>query len=292
LPAQPVRKTIVMTGATSGLGLAAAETLATPSRDWSARLVIIARDRARGETTLEKLRKRSPAIRHAIYYADLSRLADVKRVAAEIAAAEPRIDVLINNAGNAFTKRRVTEDGLEMTFATNHMGPFVLTLGLLDRVRAAAPARIINTASMTYASAHLDFDNLQLERGFSGAHAYANSKLCNVLFTRELARRLAGTGVTVNCLHPGFVATGLGHEDGGIEAVWGISTAGALTPEQGSRTLVYLAASPEVENITGEYFSNRRPERLTREAMDETLARKLWEVSEQIASNIDLHKSG
>jgi NAD(P)-dependent dehydrogenase (short-subunit alcohol dehydrogenase family) len=272
-------KVIVMTGATSGLGRAAAEAIA----GMGARMVLVARDEARGKATVAALEKKNPGAKHTIHCADLSSLAEVKRVAAEIAVAEPRIDILINNAGGAFAKRRLTADGLEITFATNHMSYFVLTLALLDRVKASAPARIVNTASMTYASGRIDFGNLQSEKSFSGTGAYANSKLCNVLFTRELSRRLEGTGVTANCFHPGFVATRLGHQDGGIQGIWGMSTAGALSPEQGSRTLVYLATSPEVEGVSGQYFTNCRPERLSRNAMDDTLAARLWEESERIA---------
>lgn len=275
-------KVIVMTGATSGIGRAGAETLA----EMGARLVLIARDAGRGEATIAALRRKQPDVRHRLFHADLSLLSDVKRVASEIAAAEPRIDVLINNAGGAFTRRRVTADRLELTFATNHMAYFVLTLALLDRLHASAPARIVNTASMTYASGRVDFNDLQSERGYTGSRAYANSKLCNVLFTRELSRRLEGSGVTANCFHPGFVATRLGHQDGGIESIWGISTAGALTPEQGSRTLVYLATSDAAARVSGEYFNNCRPERLTRGALDRDLALRLWTESERIAGSI------
>ncbi|MEQ1949314.1 MAG: SDR family NAD(P)-dependent oxidoreductase [Bryobacteraceae bacterium] len=169
-----------MTGATSGLGHAAAEKLA----GMGARLVLIARDEARGKATLSAMEKRNPNARHTIHCADLSLLADMKRVGAEIAATEPRIDIVINNAGGAFAKRRVTADGLELTFATNHMSFFVLTRALLARVQSSAPARIVNTASMTYANGRIDFSNLQSEKSFSGTGAYANSKLCSVLFTR------------------------------------------------------------------------------------------------------------
>jgi retinol dehydrogenase 12 len=273
-------KVIVMTGGTSGLGRAAAETLA----GMGARMVLIARDPARGEATLAALQAKRPDAGHGVHLADLSILAEAKRVSAEIAAAEPRIDVLINNAGGAFAKRRVTKDGLELTFATNHMSYFVLTLGLLARLRGSAPARIVNTASMTYASGRLDFGDLQSERNFSGSRAYANSKLCNVLFTRELSRRLEGSGVTANCFHPGFVATRLGHQDGGIESIWGISTAGALSPEQGSRTLVYLATAEAVAGVSGEHFNNCRTERLAATALDSAVALRLWDESERNAA--------
>jgi NAD(P)-dependent dehydrogenase (short-subunit alcohol dehydrogenase family) len=272
-------KVIVITGATSGIGQAAAEKLAAEG----ARIVLVARDRARAESALARIRAQNPRVDHTAHFADLSCISEMKRVAAEIAGAEPRIDVFINNAGGAFARRRVTEDGLEMTFALNHMAYFVVTLGLLGRLRASAPARIVNTASMTYASASLDFEDLQSEKAYSGAAVYARSKLANILFTRELARRLAGSGVIANCFHPGLVATRLGSQDGGISKIWGISTAGALRPEEGARTLVYLALSPEVAGVSGEYFSGSRPEKLSPNALDDAAARKLWEESARLA---------
>jgi len=205
-------KVVVMTGGTSGIGEVAAERLA----GLGARLVLVARDRARGEATLARLRARGPGVAHVAHYADLSLIADTKRVAAEIAAAEPRIDVLINNAGAMFGHRRVTADGLELTFATNHMSYFLLTHGLRERLLASPPARVVNTSSAAHRRADLDFDDLQSARGYRGFMAYSRSKLCNILYTRELARRSAGTGVTANCLHPGFVATRFGDASGGF----------------------------------------------------------------------------
>ena len=192
-------RVVVITGATSGIGAVAADKMAA----MGARIVGIARDRARGESALARWRKASPGVDHRIYYADLSLLQQMKRVAAEIAAAEPRIDVLINNAGALFDRRQVTGDGLELTFATNHMSYFVLTAGLSDRLVASAPARIINTSSEAHRRMKMDFEDLQSAR-YSPFKAYGRSKLCNILFTRELARQLKGTGVTANCLHPGF----------------------------------------------------------------------------------------
>src|SRR5215470_1705938 len=204
-------KVVVITGATSGIGQVAAEKLA----GMGARLVLLARDKARGEAALARLRQAGPGVSHGIYYADLSRIAETKRIAATIAAVEPRIDVLINNAGALFGTRQLTEDGLERTFATNHMAYFVLTACLRDRLIAAAPARVVNTASDAHRGQSLDFSDLQLAHGFGPQSAYGKSKLCNILFTRELARRLTGTGVTANCLHPGFVSTNLGQRESG-----------------------------------------------------------------------------
>jgi NAD(P)-dependent dehydrogenase (short-subunit alcohol dehydrogenase family) len=196
-------KTVVITGGTSGIGEVAAEILAKKA----ARIVLVARDQTRGDATLARLRNSAPGVAHSIYFADLTRLAEMKRVAAQIADQEPRIDVLINNAGALFARRRLTQDGLEFTFALNHMAYFVLTGGLRKRLLASRPARIINTASAAHQGAILDFDDLQSAKNFGAMKAYSRSKRCNILFTRELARRLHGTGVTANCLHPGFVAT-------------------------------------------------------------------------------------
>src|SRR5437016_4735442 len=253
-------KTIVITGATSGIGRVAAERLASIG----ARLVLVARDKMRGQAMLARLREHAP-ISHSIHYADLSRLVEMKRVAAEIAAAETRIDVLINNAGALFGSRQVTEDGLERTFAVNHMAYVVLTHGLRDRLIASAPARVVNTSSNAHTRARLDFDDLQSTHGYRGFKVYGRSKLCNILYTRELARRWAGTGVTANSLHPGFVATRFGDQSGGLIAV-GIRVAKrfALSPEEGAETLVHLASSPAVEGVSGEYFHRCRPPAPTR----------------------------
>jgi NAD(P)-dependent dehydrogenase (short-subunit alcohol dehydrogenase family) len=207
-------KVVVLTGGTSGIGQVAAESIA----GMGARLILVARDRTRGEAALSRLHMRSPGGAHAVYYADLSRLADMKRVAKEIAAAEPRVDLLINSAGALFTPRQVTPDGLELTFATNHLSYFVLTHFLRERLMAAAPARIVNTSSEAHRRARLDFSDLQSERGYRGFGVYSRSKLANILFTRELARRLKGTEVTANSLHPGFVATRFGDNNGGISS--------------------------------------------------------------------------
>jgi NAD(P)-dependent dehydrogenase (short-subunit alcohol dehydrogenase family) len=194
-------KTVVITGGTSGIGEVAAEILAKKG----ARIVLllVARDKTRGDSTLARLRNSSPGVAHSIYFADLARLAEMKRVAAQIADQEQRIDVLINNAGALFARRRLTQDGLEFTFALNHMAYFVLTEGLRERLLASRPARIINTASAAHQDATLNFDDLQSAKNYRAMKAYSRSKLCNILFTRELARRLHGTGVTANCLHPG-----------------------------------------------------------------------------------------
>jgi NAD(P)-dependent dehydrogenase (short-subunit alcohol dehydrogenase family) len=274
-------KTVVITGATSGIGLLAAERLAA----MGARLVVVARDRKRGEAAMARIAAHGPGKEHRIHYADLCRLSELRRVGAEIAEAEPRIHVLINNAGGLFARRQVTEDGIERTFATNHMAYFVLTHLLLDRLKASAPARIVNTASDAHTRETLDLADLQMTIGYNFRRAYGRSKLCNILFTRELAARLAGTGVTANCLHPGFIATGLGQRDNVLLGI-AVRFAMALRAkplEAGADTLVYLASSPEVEGITGHYFVDRRPASPTRHAQDLDSAHRLWAESARLA---------
>jgi len=266
-------KVIVITGATSGIGQVAAERLA----GMGARLVLVARDKVRGQAVLARLRERAPDILHSIHYADLSRLVEMKRVAAQIAAAESRIDVLINNAGALFSSRQVTEDGLEHTFATNHMAYVVLTHGLRERLIASAPARVVNTASAAHNRAQLDFDDLQSAHGYRGFKVYGRSKLCNILYTRELARRWAGTGVTVNSLHPGFVATRFADQSGGLFSyIVRMAKTFAISPEKGADTIVYLASSPEVAHVSGGYFYKCRPAMPSKEAQDDVSAKRLW----------------
>ena len=274
-------KTVVITGATSGLGRIAAVGLA----QMGARLVIVGRDRGRVFATLQEVSRAGQGISHAAYVADMSLVGEAKRVGAEIAAGEPRIDVLINNAGAIFGTRQVTAEGLERTFALNHMGYFVLTRCLVDRLKASAPARIVNTASGAHFGHRLDFDDLQMTRGYRPRTAYGRSKLANILFTRELARRLAGSGVTANCLHPGFVKTSFGQSGNGL---FGVAVRIAMRlfagpPEPGAATIVYLASDPAVADVSGEYFFDRQPKRPSHAARDDDAARRLWEESERIA---------
>ena len=273
-------KVVVISGATSGIGRVAAERLAQRG----ARLVLIARDRQRAEATLARLAALAPDAGHRAHYADLSRLAEMKRVAAEIAEAEPRIDVLINNAGAMFNRRQVTADGLELTFALNHMAYFVLTAGLRARLAAAAPARIVNTASAAHRRFTLDFDDLQSARGFMGFEVYGRSKLCNILFTRALARRVAGEGIAAYAYHPGFVATRFGDASGGMGA-WAVRLAKlfALSPEAGAETLVYLASAPEIDGASGGYFFKSKPATPSAAAQDDAAAERLWAETARLA---------
>ncbi len=266
-------KVVVITGATSGIGEVAAQRLA----DRGARLVLVARDTARGEAALARLRGSEMGMGHSIHYGDLSRISEMKRLAAEISAAEPRIDVLINNAGAMFGSRQVTEDNFERTFAINHMAYFVLTNGLRQRLFAGAPARVINTASDAHRGCRLDFDDLQSTSGYSGFKVYGRSKLCNILFTRELARRWGAQGVTTNCLHPGFVATRFGDSSGGfLSRAVRVAKIFAISPEEGAHTIVYLASSPDAANVSGEYFYKCRRATPTEEARDDSAAKRLW----------------
>jgi NAD(P)-dependent dehydrogenase (short-subunit alcohol dehydrogenase family) len=271
-------KTVVVTGATSGIGEVAADRLAQKG----ARIVFVARDRERGQEALRHFRAIAGHDNHAVHYADLSLIAEQKQVAELIAASEPEIDVLINNAGAMFTSRQVTADGLEKTFALNHMSYFTVTNVLLQKLKAGA--RIVSTASDAHKGNKLNFDDLQSEKSYSSFGVYGKSKLCNILFTRELARRIAGTGVTANCLHPGFVATRFGHEGSGLlSSLIKIGQNFALTPEQGAQTIIYLASSPEVEGKNGGYYVKSQLATPTREAQNDADAKRLWDISAKIA---------
>jgi NAD(P)-dependent dehydrogenase (short-subunit alcohol dehydrogenase family) len=274
-------KVVVITGATSGIGEVAAQNLAR----MGARIVMIARNPQRAEATIARLRQIGPAADHRVHLADLSKHADMRRVAAEIATAEPKIDVLINNAGAMFTQRQVSADGFEMTFATNHLSYFVLTNALLKPLQAAGRARIINTASEAHRGAHLDFDDLQFSKEYSGFTAYRRSKLCNILFTKELAGRLKGTGVTANSLHPGFVSTRFADNNRGLLAyLFRFAKLFAISPEKGAETIVFLASSNEVANTSGLYFQKCRPATPSKEAQDEKAAEQLWEATAKLIS--------
>jgi NAD(P)-dependent dehydrogenase (short-subunit alcohol dehydrogenase family) len=269
-------KTIVVTGGTSGIGEIAALELA----GMGARIVLIARSKSRGEASLARVQARAPGIAHQIHYADLAQLSEMKRVAAEVAAAEPKINVLINNAGAMFANRTITEGGLEKTFALNHLSYFVLAAGLRASLLAAPAARIVNTASDAHKTAQFDLDDLQMTKNYTSFQAYSRSKLANILFTRELAHQVKGTGLTVNCLHPGFVASRFGDEAGGIVShMIGLAKILAISPEEGAKTIIHLATSPDVAAMNGEYFYKSRRAKPARAGRDDALARMLWEKS-------------
>jgi NAD(P)-dependent dehydrogenase (short-subunit alcohol dehydrogenase family) len=269
----------LITGATSGIGLVTATALARRG----ATVMLVARDRERGASTVAAIHQQTGSASVESLLADLSSPEQVRRLAAEAVARHSRLDVLINNAGAVFMRRRETVDGLEMTFALNHLAPFLLTNLLLDTLKANAPARVVTVASMAHRGVTIPFDDLQHTRSYSAFTVYGQSKLANILFTYELARRLAGSGVTANTLHPGFVASGFNKNNGRLMAL-GMTLARpfAISPERGAQTSIYLAASPEVANISGRYFVNRKPAESSPASYDEQAQRRLWEVSEQL----------
>jgi NAD(P)-dependent dehydrogenase (short-subunit alcohol dehydrogenase family) len=267
---------IVVTGASSGIGAAAAVRLAREG----ATVVPVGRDARRLGAVARRIESAGGDSAEP-HRADFGSLSEVRRLALELLDRHERIDVLVNNAGTYTPRRELTEDGHERTFEVNHLAPFLLTNLLLERLRAAAPARIVATSSDAHRGGLLDFDDLELERRWSAMRAYANSKLANVLFTRALARRLDGEGVVANCFHPGVVATRLVR--GGLSSVaWaGVRVLGRR-PRSGADTLVYLAHSLEAADITGQYLIDRRPSQLLGQAADDDAAELLWETSESL----------
>lgn len=269
----------VITGATAGIGRFAAKGLAR----LGAHVVIACRSPSRGEEVRAEILREVPGAEGDIAVGDLASQAAVRALAADLLARFPRIHVLVNNAGLVNLGRQVTEDGIEGSFAVNHLAPFLLTKLLEERLIESAPARVVNVASEAHRWRPLNFDDLQSERGYRAMIAYGRSKLCNILFTRELARRLAGKGVTVNALHPGAVATQIGQNNGRwVRWVMKVLTPFFKTPEQGADTIVYLASAPELEGVTGEYFIDRKIKRPSRAACDEEDAVKLYRVSAEL----------
>ncbi len=274
-------KTILITGATNGIGKVAALELARKG----ATVAIVGRDPQKTAQTVGEIREQSGNQAVDGLVADLSSLADIRRLADEYRQKYSRLDVLVNNAGGIFANRQLTADGYERTFALNHLAYFLLTNLLLDMLKASAPARIINVSSRSHLGAALNFDDLQNQQhyGIGGGQAYGQSKLANVLFTYELARRLAGSGVTVNAVHPGAVATGFGENNAGaMRFAMRVFHLFALTPEQGADTIVYLASSPDVEGVTGKYWVNRKPMSSSPASYDEAAQKRLWAASAQM----------
>ena len=272
-------KHILITGATNGIGLAAAEALAA----LGANISLVGRDQTR--TKIAAALVRAAAAKGATVdtlVADLSSQASVRGLAADVLSRHPRLDVLINNAGAIYSTRQLSVDGLELTWAVNHLAPFLLTSLLLDRLRDSAPARIITTASDAHQGAHIPFEDLQAERSYGSYRRYGETKLANILFTSELARRLAGSGVTANCFHPGLVATGF-NRNNGLLMTLAMTVVNPLsrTPEKGAETLVWLATSPQLEDVSGSYFLDMKTKTPSLAAQDRENARKLWDVSEE-----------
>jgi NAD(P)-dependent dehydrogenase (short-subunit alcohol dehydrogenase family) len=272
-------KRVVLTGATNGIGLAAAEALAAHG----AKLAIVARSEEKANEAVRRI-VQAGGTHVDVLYADLAAQASVRRLATEILDRYPTVDVLVNNAGAIFSTRGVTEDGIERTWALNHLAPFLLTTLLLDRLKQSAPARIITTSSDAHTGATIPFDDLNTERGYPlrGFRRYGETKLANILFTAELARRLEGTGVTANCFHPGLVATGFNrNNEGWMNVVMSAMRPFARSPRRGADTLVWLAESADVAGESGGYYLDRRRRSPSKAAQDVDAARRLWDVSSE-----------
>lgn len=268
-------QTILITGATSGIGRITARELARKG----AQVVIVGRNPEKTQSVASEIQRSTGNPRVAMLVGDLSDLSEVRRIATEFRQRFDRLSVLINNAGAVFFTHRTSTDGFEMTLALNHLSPFLLTNLLLDRLEASAPARIITVSSLAHWSTRINPDNPSGTHFYWGWRAYSQSKLMNILFTRELARRV-GKGVTANCLHPGFVATNFGKSNGGIfRPLWSLFELAAISPEQGAQTSIYLASSPEVATVTGQYFAHCLPRQSSPESYDDETARRLWETS-------------
>jgi retinol dehydrogenase 14 len=270
-----VGKTVLITGATSGIGRATALGLAR----MGAHLAITGRDRGRTQDAAREIRAAGGRVDPFI--AGLSSQSQVRRLAEQVLESLSRIDVLINNVGGYFDTRHVTVEGLERTFALNHLAPFLLTNLLLDRLKESAPARVVTVSSNAQASGRIDFDDLQGERSYSGARAYSQSKLANVLFSYELARRLDGTSVTSNALHPGVVSTSFGADDPAtVQRIFiPFLRPFMKSPARGAATSIHLASAPELEHVTGRYFANGQPKKSSERSYDEAPAARLWQVS-------------
>ncbi len=274
-------KVCIVTGANSGIGKATALGLA----QMGATVVMVCRNQSKGEEAQNEIKEKSENDAIDLMLADLSSQESIYRLAENVQQHYQQLHVLINNAGVANLSRRETVDGLEMTFAVNYLAPFLLTNLLLDKLKTSAPARIVNVSSESHQSGYIKMDDLELEKGYRLMRAYGQSKLALVLFTYELARRLQGAGVTANCLHPGFVATNIGQNGVGSvgrSIVKLIFSRLGISPEEGAKTSIYLASSPEIEGVTGKYFIKSIPVRSAPISYDETLQRQLWEVSAKL----------
>jgi NAD(P)-dependent dehydrogenase (short-subunit alcohol dehydrogenase family) len=279
-------KTVLVTGATGGIGLVTAAELAR----MGASVVLTARSPEKGEAAASEVKRRSGSMDVEVLYGDLASLAEVREIAKNFLATHDALHVLVNNAGAMHMTRQETRDGFELTLGVNHLAHFYLTNLLLDTLKASAragsAARIVNVASMGHMGMWIAFDDLQLRRLYVPMFAYGQSKLANILHAFELARRLEGSGVTANALHPGLVATGFGRNESAfapmMDAAQTFLRPFFLTPEQGAETSIYLASSPEVEGVTGRYFDSRRSIPAWFTAYDQAAARRLWDVSEEL----------
>jgi retinol dehydrogenase-14 len=270
-------KTVLITGGTSGIGMATAVGLAS----MGARLGITGHDQDRADLAAAAIARASGSTAVDVFVADMSSQAEVRRLADEVLSAYPRLDVLLNNVGGYWDTRHITVDGLEHTFALNHLAPFLLTNLLLDRLTQSAPARVVTVASGAHTMGRIDFDDLQGERSYSGSRAYNQSKLANVLFTYELARQLEGSTVTANALHPGVVRTSFGAADPGVvqRLLVPFMRPFMKSPAQGAATSIHLASAPGLDRVTGQYFAAGKPKRSSKASYDTAVAARLWQVS-------------
>lgn len=276
-------KTVLVTGATDGIGLVAARELAAKG----ARVLIAGRNEQKGQRALAAIRQAVPGADPSFWRADLSQMAEVRRLAQRIGEAEPQIDVLLNNAGGIFANRQESADGIEMTFALNHLSYFLLTWEMLDLLRAAPAARIVNVASKAHVGAMLDFEDLEFRNGYHARNAYRRSKLCNVMFTRALARRLEGSTITTNSLHPGFVRTNFGTPRNPFYFSWavkGLMLTMGIGVEEGAKTSILLASGPALEGVSGKYYSEGVETQPTKAARDDAAGERLWQVSEEMVA--------
>jgi retinol dehydrogenase 14 len=279
-PGTMVGRTVVVTGGTGGIGKATAEGLV----GLGARVGIVGRDPKRTQAAAGDIVDRHGDAIVDVFVVDMSSQAEVRRLGREVLATYPHLDVLVNNVGGFWAHRHLTVDGLEHTFAVNHLAPFLLTNLLLERLGASAPARIVNVSSNAHSTGRLDFEDLQGERAYSAGRAYSQSKLANVMFTYELARRLAGTGVIADVLHPGMVRTGFGAED--QQPLWSVVAPLVRplmkSPKQGAVTPIYLASSSEGRQRSGRYYVNRKPKPSSKLSYDGHAAARLWQVSAEL----------
>jgi len=271
-------KTCLITGGNSGIGKATALGLAR----MGATVVIVSRDKERGEAALADIIAKSGSRNLELMLADMSSQDSVRRLASDFKARHEMLHLLVNNAGVYLTRRITTADGLESTFAINHLGPFLLTSLLLDLLKASAPSRIVNVSSDAHNGAKVDFEDLQGEKEFSGWHAYGQSKLAMILFTHELAKKLDGTGVTVNSAHPGVVRTNFANNNGLVTFGFRLMRPFFISPKSAAKRILYVATSPELEGVTGKYFTKMHEAKSSQESYDDDSAKRLWQISEQL----------
>ena len=274
-------KVCLVTGATDGIGKVSARVLA----ELGAKVIIVGRNPEKSAIVLAELRSISGNENIDLLMADLAVMQEVRDLAEQVISRYDRLDVLLNNAGGYFTKHKITSDGLEMTFALNHMSYFLLTNKLMELLKYSAPARIVNVSSDAHYGVDMEFENLNGEQEYKAWKAYQKSKLANVLFTYELLKKVPGN-ITVNCLHPGFVATNFGHNNGGffgpvLKIAQRIS---AIDPEEGAKTSIFLCSAPEVKGVSGKYFYKCQPKTSSRESRNMDTGKRLWQISSDIAS--------